>query len=110
MNRKELEEARREYESAYPLGCRSEYDTSIWADAWGDMLLEHALATTWITDRPPTVEEVGDDDQCLATVSTKEIEATMIVFGNCARGDWQDNRSPWRTIAWMPMPKPYEGE
>lgn len=60
----------------------------------------------WHADAPPTVEQVGDAQKCLATESDGKVRA---LTGECVRDFWKERvAAVISTIAWAYMPKPYQ--
>ena len=59
---------------------------------------------SWIAGRPPTQEEVGDEDWCLVTTLGGRVVPREGVY---LRICW-NNVVPIDPIAWMPMPESYQ--
>ena len=57
--------------------------------------------SNWITDRPPTVDEVPDRAKCLTTESDGSLS---LLPGSTVRGHW--HAKEYATIAWMMPPEP----
>ena len=86
-------------------------------------LEEVPSAQQWI----PCKERLPEEDYCtgsgvqysddvLITVVNTMDEETIIDYGHTTDGEWYSETTDcfiphgWKPIAWMPLPKPYEGE
>lgn len=54
----------------------------------------------WITERPPTQDEVGDFTQCLVLTNSPTVEQAIVRYGESVRFAWGEN-----FIGWQALPK-----